>query len=66
MKKRLGALVLPAEGVKIPNSSMVNVEGEEQVASFFVRVGKAEEIAERNRAKTMVANMIALTEERLI
>jgi hypothetical protein len=51
--------------VKIPNSSIVNVEGEEQVVSFFVRVGKAEETAESNRTRKAVSNMIALTEERL-
>ena len=65
MKKRLGALVLPADGVKIPNSSIVNVEGEEQAVSFFVRFGRAEETAERNMTTKAVANMIASAEQRL-
>jgi hypothetical protein len=60
MKAKLGAWVLPAEGVKIPNSRMVKVEGAEQEVSFFVKAGRAAERADKIRRRNMLANIIAL------
>lgn len=63
MKNRFEAWVLPAEGVKIENSSMVNVEGVEQVVAFFVMAGNAEERADKARTRRVGANMAACGEE---
>ena len=62
MKKRLDSALLPAEGVKIPNSSIVKVEGVEHVAAFFVKTGRAEEMADRARTREVRANMLGLAE----
>ena len=60
MKAKLGAWVLLAEGVKIPNSRMVKVEGAEQETSFFVKDGRAKERANKVRRRKVLANIIAL------
>lgn len=65
MKKRLDATLLPAEGVKIPNSSMVKVEGVEQVTAFFAKAGRAEEMVDKARTRKVRANMFDLVEGQL-
>lgn len=63
MKARFGAWVLPAEGVKIPNSRMVKVEGAVQVVAFLFKAGRAEERTDRVRTRRVMVNMIILVEE---
>jgi hypothetical protein len=65
MKAKFGAWVLPAEGVKIPNSRMVKVEGAEQVMAFLFKAGRAEERTDRVRMRRVMVNMITLVEEYL-
>lgn len=54
--------MLPAEGVKIPNSSMVKLEGGEQICLSAI-VGSAEERANMATARTARATMVADGEE---
>jgi hypothetical protein len=58
MKNRFGACVLPAEGVKMENSSMVKVEGAEQAC--LVKVGRAEERLDKARMRNVRINMVAV------
>lgn len=57
--------MLPAEGVKIPNSSMVKIEGSEQLC-LFATGGSAEERADMTKARMGRAIMVADGEQCLI